>query len=311
MKRKILVLICLIVFSGIATSQTTDLARIEYLNLPFSNSDNSIQRYRALVQIPIPINLEEKKFFVVGLEYRHVDINIEDAEDKAVFLTPIGSTGTFQNNMVNSVDRLDGYIGYTYKMSPSWRFGAKVGASIQSDLQNSIVSDDFIYEVGAYIIKDNDVEVEKGNSSKPYRLILGLVYSTTPGRNFPLPLINYHREFHPNWNFTLGVPKTLIRHFLNDDHKDALQAFATLDNFFGNIQNNFAVDDKTAENISMTVGLTGIGYEHYFTKHLYLYVYGAHSVYTDFRLRDGNGDNVYTINDENSLYLRTGLKFKF
>ena len=81
-------------------------------------------------------------------------------------------------------------------------------------------------------------------------------------------------------------------------------------------KNNFEVNDtsttdkKTAENISMTVGLTGIGYEHFFTKHFLLYVYGAHSVYTDFRLRDGNGNNVYTINDENSFYVRTGLKFK-
>lgn len=303
-------IICLIVFSGTTTAQTTDLARVEYLNIPFSGSDNSIQRYRALAQIPIPINLEEKKFFVVGFEYRHVDINIEDEEDKAVFSSPMIELHNSRNNRVNSVDRYEAYIGYTYKMSPSWRFGAKIGASIQSDLQGSPISDDFVYDTAVYFIKDNDVVVENDASIKPYRLIFGLAYSTTPGRNFPLPLINYNREFHPNWTFTLGVPKTNVRHYLNDSHKDALQAFATLDNFWGNIQNNFEVADGTAENISMTTVITGLGYEHFFTKHILLYVYGAHSVFTDFRLRDGNGEDVYTINDENSFYLRTGLKFK-
>ena len=310
MNKNFFLLICLIVFSGVATAQTTDLARIEYLNIPFSGSDNSIQRYRALAQIPIPINLEEKKFFVVGLEYRHVAINIEDAEDKAAFFSPIVGTGTLRNNLVNSVERYEAYVGYTYKMSPNWRFGAKIGASIQSDLKDSPISDDFIYDAALYFINDNDVAVENDKTKTPYRLIVGLAYSTTPGRNFPLPLINYNREFHPNWTYTLGVPKTNVRHYLNDSHKDALQAFATLDNFWGNIQNNFEVAEGTAENISMTTVITGLGYEHFFSKHLLLYVYGAHSVYTDFRLRDGNGDDVYTINDENSFYLRTGLKFK-
>ena len=87
----------------------------------------------------------------------------------------------------------------------------------------------------------------------------------------------------------------------------------TLDNFFGNIQDNIVIQGNpvVAENISMTNVLTGIGYEHYFTEHLLLYVYGAHTIYNEFRLRDINRETAYIIDDANSFYLRTGLKFKF
>lgn len=296
----------MLAFSAAGVAQTTDLARIEYLTIPISKS-NSIKRYRALIQAPIPISKEEKSFLVVGLEYRFVDITIGEAEDVSVFNAPLVGTSEVTNNMVNAVQRMDAYLGYTWKISPDWRLGIKGGLTVQSNLENSLVSDDIIYEGAVYAIKDN----KRDTLAKQTRLILGLTYSTTPGRNFPLPLINYNKEFHRNWTYTLGVPKTNIRHYINESHKDAFQAFGTLDNFFGNIQQNFVVGNKVAENISMTTVVFGLGYEHFFTDHLLLYVYGAHSVYSDFRLRNGDGEEVYTINEDTSFYLRTGLKFKF
>jgi hypothetical protein len=115
----------------------------------------------------------------------------------------------------------------------------------------------------------------------------------------------------------LGVPKTNVRHYLNDTHKDAIQAFATLDNVYANIQQNFLPisdqnsEGKLAESIQATIGLLGLGYEHFFTEHLLFYGYVAHSVYNDFRLEDGDGNKIYKINTENSPYFRAGLKFKY
>ena len=71
-----LILMCSTLFA-----QTTDLARVEYLNIPFSKSDNSIQRYRALVQAPIPLDKENNSIFVISLEYRYIDFSIKDTED--------------------------------------------------------------------------------------------------------------------------------------------------------------------------------------------------------------------------------------
>ena len=315
MKRKQVLLLISVLFACGMTAQTTDLGRVEYLHLPFSKSDNSINRYRALLQAPIPINKERKGYLVIGLEYRYVDINIKDVEDLSGFMGSIPPNGAIQNNLVTSVQQMDGYIGYTWKSNTDWRYGAKVGVKIQSDFEGSLVSDDFIYEAAVYAILDKKDDTLSGN--KPYRFIAGLNYSTTPGRWYPLPLLNYYKEFHENWTYTLGVPKTNIRHYLNDNHKDAVQAFATLDNIFANIQNDFVpvVDQgeegTVAESIQMTIGLLGLGYEHFFTEHLLFYGYAAHSVYNHFRLEDGDGKKVYKINTENSPYFRAGIKYKF
>ena len=313
MSKKQVLLVVFVLFAFGMTAQTTDIFRVEYLNLPFSKSDNSIQRYRALIQAPIPIDTERKNFLVVGLEYRYVDINIEDEADKFAFQSELPNF-EFQNNLVTSVQQMDGYVGYTWKHNADWRFGAKVGVKIQSDFEGSLESDDFIYEAAVYAILDNKDDTLSGN--KPYRFIAGLTYSTTPGRWYPLPLLNYYKEFHENWTYTLGVPKTNIRHYLNNSHKDALQAFATLDNIYANIQNDFipvvpTEEGTVAESIQMTIGLLGLGYEHFFTEHLLFYGYAAHSVYNNFRLEDGDGKKVYKINTENSPYFRAGVKFKF
>tara|TARA_R110000851_G_scaffold124476_2_gene254805 strand:+ start:41105 stop:41980 length:876 start_codon:yes stop_codon:yes gene_type:complete len=285
-------------------AQTTDLARVEYLNIPFSKSDNSIQRYRALVQAPIPLDKENNSIFVISLEYRYIDFSIKDTEDQIAF----------GDNLVDSSQDMRLNLGYTWKYNKDWRFGARVGARINSTLENSIESDDVVYEGGIYAILDKKDDT---TVTKPYRLILGLTYSTTPGRNYPLPLINYFREFRPNWTFTLGVPKTNVRHYLNDSHKDAIQAFATLDNIYANLQNNFVPmssqnpNNKQVENIEHTIGLLGLGYEHFFTEHLLFYGYAAHSVYNNFRMENNDGDKIYEINSTNTPYFRAGFKFKY
>jgi hypothetical protein len=300
-----LLIILILLTSGIS-AQTTDLFRVEALNLPFSKSDNEINRYRVLVQAPIPLDKERNNLFVITLEYRYVDVNIKDAEDVLAF----------NGNLVTATQQIDGYLGYVWKYNKDWRIGARAGVKIQSDFEGSLISDDFVYDFGLYVIKDKKKDTSAGN--KPYRFIAGLSYSTTPGRSFPLPFLNYYKEFRPNWTYTLGVPKSNVRYYLNNSHKDALQAFATIDNIYSNIQQNFAPlstsqnpDNLVAESIQETIVLLGLGYEHYFTKNLLFYGYAAHSVYNDFRLEDGNGDKIYKINTENSPYFRAGIKFKY
>ncbi|MGB0789551.1 MAG: hypothetical protein ACPGQR_08445, partial [Marinirhabdus sp.] len=59
-----------------------------------------------------------------------------------------------------------------------------------------------------------------------------------------------------------------------------------------------------------TTVLWGAGYEYCFTDHLLLYVYSGHTLLNDIRMRDRGGNDVVTLNDKNTLYARTGLKFK-
>ncbi|WP_241077769.1 hypothetical protein [Flavimarina sp. Hel_I_48] len=286
-------LVC--IFSvAFANAQTTDIARVEYMHIPFAKSKNSLSRYRALLQIPVPLDKERNHILVLGLEYRFIDITIKDSVP-------------FDPLQVNSVERMELALGYVFKIAGNWRLGIRTAARISSTLNQSAHGDDYIYNAAVYAINN----VSNPKDGKPYRLIFGLNYSTTPGRNYPLPLIDYSKRFRPNWDFTLGVPKTSVRHYLNESHKDAFQAFATLDNFFGNLQRPITIDGKTAENISMTIVLGGLGYEHFFTKKLRFFAYAAHSVSNDFRLRNNDRDDIYTINDDNSFYFRGGMKFKF
>ncbi|RMA57911.1 DUF6268 family outer membrane beta-barrel protein [Ulvibacter antarcticus] len=303
MKKQLVFYILLLCLLTKLNAQSTDLARIEFLQVPFSNSNNSIQRYRALIQVPFLLSREKKNYLVTGIEYRYTDIQIKDAQD-------IAAIQAFGGRVTNAVQRMDLYLGYTWKLTDYWRIGVKGGVSIRSDFNDGLVSDDIVYDGAIYAIWSNSEDSPDAKT----RLILGLAYSTTPGRNYPLPLINLNKEFRPNWTYTIGVPKSNLRYYLNDNHKDALQAFVTLDNFSANIQQNFPVQSGQtgiADNISMTNVVAGLGYEHFFTKHLLYYAYGGHTLYNNFRLEDKDGAKVYSINDENSLYFRTGIKFKY
>ncbi len=294
--KKIFFILSIFFISYSARSQTTDLARIEYLRIPFSNGNQSLNRFRALIQAPIPI---KKDYLVIGLEYRYLDLDFEGELP-------------FDPERIGNTQRFEGSVGYIRKIKNSnWRIAGKVGIRIASNFETSLVNDDFIYQGAIYAI--NDVKERKEGEvvvGKPYRWILGIIYTTTPGRNYPIPLVNYYREINKTWSYTAGVPKSLIRYSFND--KNHLQAFATLDNFFANIQNNVQVEgsSRIGENISMTNVTLGIGFEHYFTDHLLYYCYAGHTVYNEYRIRNNDRDDVFVIENDNTFYIRSGLKFK-
>lgn len=290
-KNKIAVVVVSLFFSYLSIAQTTDLLRVEYLNIPNSNTKNSISRYRFLFQAPLKVS--EGNYIVIGGDYRYIDLTLDNVP--------------FTTDDLNSVQTIEGSIGYLHDVKESdWLYGFKVGARLASNFDSKLVTDDYIYLASVYAIRDRTKE---GKAEKPNRLVLGLDYTTTPGRGYPLPIINYYREFAPNWTYTLGVPKTNIRYKFDD--KNHLQAFVTLDNFFANIQTNKTVNGKLAENISSTLVLGGLGYEYYFTKHLLYYGYVAYSISNDYRLRNNNRDDIYIIEDKNTVYFRTGIKFKY
>ncbi|RKS45088.1 hypothetical protein BC962_2763 [Gillisia mitskevichiae] len=293
--KSILFLLC-IGSTTIMHGQATDLARVEYTNFPQSNSDNSFSRFKTFFKFPIKLN-DSGAYFIPGVQYENVNFQYKDS---APFST-------------ENLEHLQSYaisLGYTYKMSEDWRFGIEAEVNATSNFETKeLQSEDVEYTGSIYFIKSRNEE----EINKPWRLILGLRYSTSTSLNFPLPIVNYYRKFDPNWSFTLGVPKTNLRYYLGE--KSTFQAFVTVDGYYANIQDRIninpitSLDKKPAQNISMTTVLSGIGYEWRFSKYFSFYIYGGHSLINTIRLRDENEDRVYTINDTNSLYGRTGLKF--
>jgi len=295
--KKGLLLLLVVVFQHDNTNaQVTDLARLEYTYIPQAKSDNDVSRIRAFVNYPIQLNWEGC-FLVVGLEYRNLGL---DFDDPVPFdLDALGEFQSFRSS-----------VAFTFKMKGDWRFAARAGLEINSNFEeNTIINDDLNFTGAVFLIKTKSGdEVEK-----PSRFIVGLNYSTNAGRPFPIPVINYYKKYHPKWSYSVGTPKTNIKHFINKKH--SIQSYITLDGFFSNIQNNLAVEHtdgtvSTADNISMTLVLGGLGYEYNFTKNLVGYLYAGHTFFNEIRLRDIDRNNLYTINEKNTVYLRTGIKFK-
>ncbi|MBW2936503.1 hypothetical protein KXJ69_00200 [Aureisphaera sp. CAU 1614] len=294
MKKIIFSSLVLIVFIFKGEAQVADLARIEYTYFPQDQSDNSFKRFRSFVHFPIMFG--ESAYLVPGFEYRNVNLKLRDPFP-------------FNTNNRERYESFTVTLGFTDMMNNDWRYAFKGGLKLASDFEGKPIKDDYIYEASVFLIKDKTGDNEANPPKKPWRLVVGINYSTTVGRPFPLPIINYYREFQPQWSYTLGIPKSNLKYAFNS--KNSIQAFATLDGFFANIQNNINVPNEgMGENISMTTVLSGLGYEYGLSKHLYLYAYFGHTIINDIRLRDGKGNDVYTINNQNNFYGRTGLKFK-
>lgn len=288
------VLICF--FSLPSVAQSTDLARIEYTYFPQSSSDNSFRRFRTFFNYPIKLN-SKGAYLLPGVEYRNVNFIYDDTEN-------------FSKLNLDRFHSFTGKLGYTFKINESWRFGAEAGLMIASNFSTGeIMNDDFIYTGALYFMKSKNGE----GVAKPWRLILGLSYSTTRGFPFPLPVINYYQKLNEKWSYMVGIPKANLKYAFND--RNSLQTFVTLDGFFANIQENFSAtplhqsQSNPVDSMSMTVVLGGLGYEYNFTEHLSLYLYAGYTLINDIRLRDDNLDDVYTINDVNTFYTRGGLKF--
>ncbi len=294
--KAVLFLCCLVVVSNIY-GQATDLARIEYTNFPQSNSDNTFSRFHTFFKLPIKLN-EEGAYLIPGLEYENVNFQYNDV---AAFST-------------SELEHFNSYtftLGYTFKMTEDWRFGVEGEVEATSNFETGeLQGEDVEYTASVYFIKSSD-EIE--GDIRSWRLILGSRYSTATSIRFPLPIVNYFKRYDEKWSYTLGVPKTNLKYYMSDKH--TFQVYVTVDGFYANLQNKInpmgtmPYSGPLGQNISLTTVLTGLGYEFQFSKYFSFYIYGGHSIINNIRLRDEHQDRVYTINDKNSIYGRTGLKF--
>jgi len=60
----------------------------------------------------------------------------------------------------------------------------------------------------------------------------------------------------------------------------------------------------------MSLILGGLQYEYYFTDHLQFYARSVYIFSIRNKLRDENRDNIYTLDNNSSVYLRGGFHFK-
>ena len=283
-----LMLACFSVMPAVA--QLTDIARIEYSFIPKTKSEDEYTRFRALLNYPIKIGGDS--YFVIGGEYNRIMLELEDDYP-------------FDTSEIDRIHVLDLNLAYTFKTCDDCRIGLQFNPRMASTLTHKITMEDLFLNGGVFYIKDR---TDATDIKRPYRLVLGLTYNTTAGVPFPLPFVSYYRRISDRWAMNLGVPKTNFNLHLND--KNMIQIFASLDGYFANVQGDLVVEGKSVDNISLSVAVMGLGYEYDFSKHLAAYIYTGYTLRLQNVLRESDRSDIFTLDQLNAFYLRTGFKFQ-
>lgn len=270
-------------------AQVSDLGGVDFTSIIGDGDDPNFNRYR--IWVNIPTKLKKKDHFLVnGLRYSNAKINFDRVE-------------SFSTTELEEFHTLEYTLGYTFLLNEKWRFTAQVAPRITSNLTESISSDDFIIN-GAIIL------IRTLNNKKKSRLSLGLTYSQTIGIPAPIPFITYWREVSENFTYTLGFPITKAKYFF-DNKKSSLETFVRIDGYFANLSNDIVVNGNTAESISLSQVITGLGFDKYYGKRINLFVKAGYTLRNSLRLNEGLSDEVFDFDLSNAFFLRGGFKFNF
>ncbi|MEA1787047.1 DUF6268 family outer membrane beta-barrel protein [Arenibacter sp. GZD96] len=286
MKRGIAVLI-LSVFALVSCfGQSPDIFRIEYMTMPRNASDVGITRVKVLGNLPLKGKSEH--FFVVGFDYSGISYDI-------------GREVPFDDRALDALHIIDINVAYVYKWNADWRFIGVITPRMASDFSVGWRNDNLNLNMTFGAFKD------KKDVDKPYKFVIGLAFNSAAIVRIPLPVIFYEKEFHPNWTYTVGVPKTGLKHILKKKHW--LQAEAILDGHFVNIQNNIAIPGANSASAASSITiLANLGYQYKFNKDFSVYSFFGRTLWQDGTLRDSNRSGVFALNKEPSFYFRTGFR---
>ncbi|MDT0608205.1 DUF6268 family outer membrane beta-barrel protein [Croceitalea rosinachiae] len=279
-------LILILTLSLSTFSQSTDLVRVEYLRIPENDTGIQTSRYKFLLNAPIKVNTNN--YLVIGAEYNQFDVDYSRELP-------------FDKSELQKFHIIDMNLGYITKWNENWRFIGILTPRFASNFTNGIISDDFFFNATATLWK------EKKNVEKPFRIVLGLSFNSTTGLPIPLPLVSYYKRFHPNWSYTLGIPKMNFKYHPNK--KNTIQMALLLDGYFINVQDDIELpDNMVGSKISLSALVGIVGYQYNITKMMSLYVLGGRSFIQEGILRNDRRDRTFLLNSEANFYLRTGFK---
>lgn len=280
-------------FAATLSAQLSDIARIDYTHIPAGKSDKEYTRYRALFNYPI--KLKEDAFLFLGLDYSKIELSFNK------------EVPAFDQTQLEDFKLLDFNIGYTFKLNTDWRFGARVTPGFSSNLSaKAIRLDDVVFSTDVVFIKDKK---DDPTVKKPYRLIIGVSYAQNRGIPFPIPFVSYYRKFHRKWSYNIGVPRSNLQYHISE--RSRLKWFAQLDGFTSNIQEGLLVNGiDEANRFRISVIVSGLQYEFKLARHLEFFANAAHIFRNSVQLRDRNQNTISTLDNNNSVYIRSGIRFK-
>jgi hypothetical protein len=268
-------------------AQTPDVFRVEYMLMPRNDSGAKLSRIKLVANVPFKV--KDSSNFIIGGEYNRLayDLQREDI--------------TFSEEGVNYFHIVDLNLAYVHRYNQDWRFVGVLTPRLASTLTNPLENGDFSINATIGAFKD------KQDIEKPMRLVLGIAYNSTVALRIPLPIIYYEKRFHPNWTYVVGVPKTGMKYHFKE--KNIIQTEFILDGYFVNLQNSTVLPDAGfASSISSSAALVTLGYSYNITKVMSVYGFVGHTIFQVGVLRDEDRNDIFTLNDDPSLYFRTGFR---
>ena len=118
-----------ILFGHQAWAQSTDIFRLEYLNIPENDTGVKTQRYKALFNLPIKLN-ENKDYLVVGGEYNRFDMGYS-------------ADLPFDKKEMIRFHVIDFNLGLIKKWNDDWNVVTIFTPRLASNLLDGVVRDDF------------------------------------------------------------------------------------------------------------------------------------------------------------------------
>jgi len=194
-------------------------------------------------------------------------------------------------------------LRYVYPLDSKWVLMGQVGASLSSNLRNSIQSDDFIFTGGINAIKRG------GTLDNPSRLLLGFNYVTLTGKPRVLPMISYVKKVNDTFSYGLGFPNTYAK--FNFNEKNSLKSLIWVNGFYTNLSNPIFINaNMEAKKASFRALLLGLEYGHLLNKRTSIILKGGYTLSNEYLLLDMNNNEVYNFNTTSEPYFSIGLKFK-
>jgi len=281
--------ICFLFFiiSWCGFGQTPDLLRLEHTTIPENSTGIRTTRSRAVINVPFKI--KETNYLVVGAEYNRYDFRLAEPFP-------------FETSTFERLHNVDLNLGYTFKWNEEWRFIGAIQPRLASNFIAGIENNDFRMNLAGVMMK------QKKDIDKPYSLVIGLSYNSATGLPYPLPILNYNVRFHPNWSYTLGIPRLDFKYHSNNK-KHVINVASFLDGYFINLQNELLLpNDQVGTAVSLSALVLSTGYQYKFTNEISLYAVLGYSVIQEGLIRNGNRNRAYILNNEGNIYLRTGFK---
>ncbi len=279
--------ILLLLMSCIVLAQTPDVFRVEYMILPRNDSGARLARIKLVANVPVKVG--DSTMLVLGSEYNRLAYDL-DREDISI-----------NQQGLNYFHVVDINLGYVRRYSRDWRLIGVLTPRLASTLTNPLENGDFSINATIGAFRDRPY------LEKPTRLVLGIAYNSAVALRVPLPVVYFEKRFHPSWSYILGVPKTGMKHHFDEKHM--MQTEFILDGYFVNLQNNTALPDASfASSISSSAAVVTLGYSYNITKEMSFYGFFGHTIFQLGVLRDEDRNDIFTLNDDPSFYIRTGFR---